>query len=142
MALKNCACCGQPFQLRPQVPHQAYCSEKACQRERRKHWQREKLKNDPLYRENARDAQRAWLSKNPDYWRNYRQAHPQSVAQNRNRQPSEKTNLQQQKTAKINASILPPILSAGIYQIRRIAKNGATLSDVWTVKIIPIELDC
>lgn len=26
MTTKNCACCGEPFTPRPQVPDQAYCS--------------------------------------------------------------------------------------------------------------------
>ena len=35
MSLKNCACCGELFVTRPQVPNHAFCSKHACQRERR-----------------------------------------------------------------------------------------------------------
>lgn len=55
MATKICACCGQPFQPRPQVQDQTYCSSPACQRERRQTWQRKKLQDDRFYRENQQD---------------------------------------------------------------------------------------
>jgi hypothetical protein len=42
MVTKNCACCGEPFVARPQVPNQAFCATPACQRERRQQWQRKK----------------------------------------------------------------------------------------------------
>lgn len=60
MTTKICACCGQPFQPRPQVKDQAYCSAPACQRARRQAWQREKLRDEPYYREYLQSAQRAW----------------------------------------------------------------------------------
>ena len=60
MTTKICACCGQPFQPRPQVKDQAYCSAPACQRARRQAWQREKLRDEPYYREYLQNAQRAW----------------------------------------------------------------------------------
>ncbi|WP_319000461.1 hypothetical protein [Burkholderia cepacia] len=75
MAHKLCVCCGDVFVPRPQAPHQAYCSSTACQRARKRQWQREKLRTDSDYRDNQRDAQRAWLSQNPDYWRQYRRDH-------------------------------------------------------------------
>jgi hypothetical protein len=72
MPTKNCACCGEPFTPRPQVPDQAYCSAPACQRERRRRWQSVKMQTDPDYRDNQSRSQRAWLDRNPDYWRTYR----------------------------------------------------------------------
>ena len=67
-----CANCGTPFQPRPQVPNQAYCSSPKCQRARKLRWQQDKLRSDPLYRESQRDAQRAWLGRHPGYWVTYR----------------------------------------------------------------------
>jgi hypothetical protein len=55
--------CGQRFRPCPQAPGQLYCSEKACQRERRRRWQREKQRNDADHRDNQRRAQRAWAAK-------------------------------------------------------------------------------
>ena len=72
MTTKICPCCGQPFQPRPQVQNQIYCSSPACQRERRQAWQRKKLQDDRFYRENQQDSQKAWRARNPDYSRNYR----------------------------------------------------------------------
>jgi len=69
---RDCACCGQQFVLRPQVPHQQYCAAPACQRSRKYRWHQAKLQSDPDYRLNQRDAQQAWAQRNPDYWRNHR----------------------------------------------------------------------
>lgn len=38
MTTKICACCGQAFEPRPQVPNQSYCSSPTCQRARRQRW--------------------------------------------------------------------------------------------------------
>lgn len=76
---RNCAHCGQPFQPRPQVPNQTYCSSAECQRARKLRWQQDKLRTDPDYRDNQRDAQRAWFARHPGYWRAYRAANPDAV---------------------------------------------------------------
>ena len=52
MTFKRCAACGHIFRPLPQVPNQTYCSNPECQQERRQHWQQEKLKTDPDYRDN------------------------------------------------------------------------------------------
>ena len=74
---KRCAHCGQPFEPRPQVPDQAYCSAPDCQRARKRQWQRSKLQSDPDYRINQRAAQQAWSQRNQDYWHNYRDDRPE-----------------------------------------------------------------
>lgn len=81
-----CCCCGQPFRPRPQNPTQTYCSHPACQRARRRDWQRAKRVSDPDYRANDRAAQRAWAQAHPQYWRDWRERHPESVARNRRAQ--------------------------------------------------------
>jgi endogenous inhibitor of DNA gyrase (YacG/DUF329 family) len=68
---RSCAHCGQPFQPRPQVPNQTYCSSAECQRARKLRWQQDKLRTDPDYRDNQRDTQRAWFDRHPGYWRAY-----------------------------------------------------------------------
>jgi len=50
--IKRCACCDQPFEPRPQVPNQAFCSAPDCQRARKRQWQRDKLQADLDYRSN------------------------------------------------------------------------------------------
>lgn len=72
MAQMVCAFCGQEFLARPQTPKQTYCSDRDCQRERRRRWTRAKLESDPDYRANQLAAQRAWHARHPEYWRTYR----------------------------------------------------------------------
>ena len=72
MATKRCLACGDTFPLRPQSPNQAYCAAAVCQRDRRKHWQRERRRSDHDYRENQTRAHERWLAQRPDYWREYR----------------------------------------------------------------------
>ncbi|HNQ04624.1 MAG TPA: hypothetical protein PKH69_08425 [Thiobacillaceae bacterium] len=83
---QHCACCGRPFEPRPQVPDQAYCSAPDCQRARKRQWQRAKHQSDPDYRINQRAAQQAWSQRNQDYWRNYREDRPEYVQRNREQQ--------------------------------------------------------
>lgn len=63
-----CASCGKVFSVRSQSPRQTYCSALECQRERRRRWNKGKLKADADYRANQLAAQRAWHVRNPDYW--------------------------------------------------------------------------
>ena len=86
MAKRRCAACGCLFEPRRNVPHQRYCSKRACQRTRRRRWQRQKLKADADYRANQAAAQRRWRERHPAYWRDYRQRHPDSTARNREQQ--------------------------------------------------------
>jgi hypothetical protein len=81
-----CRGCGQPFQPRPQTPTQTYCSQLACQRARKRAWQRSKRATDPDYRANDRAAQRAWAQSHPQYWRDWRERHADAVARNRRAQ--------------------------------------------------------
>ncbi len=86
MCRKRCAACNSLFPPRRNVPDQAFCSKPECQRERRRRWQREKLRQDPDHRANQAAAQKRWREHNPEYWRNYRQAHLEYTAHNRKKQ--------------------------------------------------------
>ena len=83
MGSRQCVACGQPFQPRPQVPQQSYCSAPGCQRARRRQWQRLKLQTDPDYQDNQARARQAWSQRNPKYWRKYRKSHPKYVERSR-----------------------------------------------------------
>lgn len=74
MLSRTCAHCFKQFQIRPQVPQQTFCSAKECQRFRRSQWLKQRLRDDPDYRDNRARSQRAWLDRNPDYWKKYREA--------------------------------------------------------------------
>jgi hypothetical protein len=75
--------CRKAFLPDPRVKGQRYCSKKECQRLRKRQWQRRKIKDDPDYRDNQRDAQQCWMEQNRDYWRRYRDQHPGYVKRNR-----------------------------------------------------------
>jgi hypothetical protein len=142
MEPKICPCCGQAFQPRPQVQNQTYCSSPACQRERRQAWQRKKLQDDHFYRENQQDAQRAWRDRNPEYSRNYRATNPQYVEKNRAQQRTKPNGTPELNIAKMDVSIWPSGIPAGIYRIRPVPSSEIANMDAWIVEISPVCGDC
>ena len=145
MSLKNCACCGELFVTRPQVPNHAFCSKHACQRERRQQWQRKKLQDDHHYRENLQDAQRAWRTRNPDYSRNYRAANPQYTQKNREQQRIRCCPEREQNVAKIDMSTASFVLHgipAGVYRIRHVQDSVHCKTDAWIIEITPVCAAC
>ena len=74
--------CGRLFDPDPRVKNQRYCGEKACQRARKRKWQKEKLAVDPDYKANQRDCQIDWHTRHPGYYRKYRQEHPRYCQRN------------------------------------------------------------
>ena len=137
MSSTLCACCGRPFEPRPQVPGQAYCSSPNCQRARKREWQRAKLQSDPDYRINQRAAQQAWSQRNQEYWRDYRDARPEYAQRNRDQQRLRDQG-RNADLAKMDVCDLP----TGLYRITRHPafpmENGAS----WLVKIAPVCLTC
>ena len=75
--------CRRLFDPNPRVKNHRYCDKKDCQRARKRRWQRQKMKDDPDYRDDHRDGQQSWIEKNRDYWRRYRALHPDYVKRNR-----------------------------------------------------------
>jgi hypothetical protein len=137
MTHKSCACCGELFEPRPQTPNQTYCSSPACQRARKRLWQREKLRRDPDYRDNQRDAQRAWHKRHPGYWRQYRHAHPEDMARN---QDWQRKNFSDPlgSVAKMDVSPMAP----GLYWIRPADAPRREGQAAWMVAIEPVCADC
>ena len=84
--MQRCASCRRLFRVRAQVRGQRYCAARACQRVRRKRWQRTKRRTDPDYRENQARAQEAWRVRHPGYWRAYRATHALYTNANRAQQ--------------------------------------------------------
>jgi hypothetical protein len=142
MDSKCCAACGQLFRLRPQVPHQLYCSAPACQRTRRQRWQQQKLKTDPDYRDNQARAQQSWRQRNPDYYRKYRKTHPDYAESNRTQQRERNARLQNDPIAKMDASIPAIPLPSGIYRLSLLTADGIAKMDVWTVEITAHACHC
>jgi hypothetical protein len=88
MTKKRCRHCHRLFIVSPRNPDQKFCSSNDCQKARKRKWQRKKMRDDPAYRLNQRDAQERWCQKNPAYWKTYRDEHPEYTRQNREKQRS------------------------------------------------------
>jgi len=132
---RRCLACARLLQLVPQAPDQSYCSSEACQRERRKLWQRDKRQDDSAYQANQAKAQHAWSQRNPDYWKLYREAHPEYAE--RNRQQQKKRNLERRSgdIAKKNVSSGAPPLASGVYRLSAEGDGLIAKMAVWIVKI-------
>ena len=122
MLTQLCANCSNSFIPRPQTPGQEFCSERPCQKERRKRWRQKKMEADPDYRLNQSRAQRAWLDRNPDYWREYR------------KNKGIKT-----KSIQIRGQLKSEQPLSGRYQMRFVSKKEVAKSDVWIVEITPVD---
>ena len=94
----RCAHCGHLFDPDPRVKNQRYCSDKECQRARKKLWRRHKLATDPDYKANQIDSHKTWRENNPEDWRKYRERNPAYAERNRSRQRA------RMAVAKIDAS--------------------------------------
>ncbi len=127
MAKRRCAACGCLFEPRRNVPHQRYCSERACQRTRRRRWQRQKLKSDADYRANQAAAQRRWRARHPQYWRAYRKRHPQYTADNRKRQ--RERNRRRRLAGSVPSP--PPIANMDAYSSQQPVRSG-------TYRLVPV----
>lgn len=142
MAKRRCAACGCLFVPRRNVPHQRYCSKGACQRTRRRRWQRDKLQSDPDYRANQAAAQRRWHESHPDYWRGYRQQHPDSTERNREQQ-----RVRNRRRSIASAGRSPPVIAkmdeyllekpvvSGTYRMIPVTVPGVAKMDAYTVEI-------
>lgn len=135
MKSRQCTACGKEFRQRSQVPQQSYCTALACQRERRRRWQKAKRKNDPAYQDNQASAQLAWRKRNPDYWREYRRTHPEYSERNRTQQRERNDRLRQRLIAKMDVSTPVFPMPSGRYQISQAPPTGIAKMDAWTVQI-------
>lgn len=142
MGRKRCSACGDWFTQRQNVPSQQYCSKSECQRERRRRWQQDKLKQDPDYRANQAAAQRRWRERHPDYWGKYRQSHPEYTARNREKQSERNrrrggggTRPLTAPIAKMDVCEAKKSITSGTYRIIPEAGPGIAKMDAYLVKI-------
>ena len=142
MAKRRCAACGCLFTPRRNVPQQRYCSKRACQRTRRRRWQRQKLKTDADYRANQEEAQRRWRERHRDYWRRYRQTHPEYAARNREQQRERNRQRRSGGTgpsppgiAKMAAYSSQKPLRSGTYRLVPVTGVGVAKRDAYLVEM-------
>jgi hypothetical protein len=133
MSTRRCLSCGRIFEILRHIPQQLYCSDPACQRERKRQWQHEKRKNDADYQDNQSRAQRAWLDRHPDYWRIYRGKHPEYAERNRVQQRIR--NVIKQASAKMDVSSSSLLLPAGIYQLQNLSRDGTPQGEILIVEL-------
>ena len=67
-----CINCGKILDTPLRNPNRTYCNSPACQKVRKRIWQKQKMASDPDYKANQRDAQKVWRDANPDYYKKYR----------------------------------------------------------------------
>ena len=116
----------------PRVKNQRYCGEKACQRARKRQWQKEKLAADPDYKANQRDCQVEWHRRHPGYYRKYRQEHPRYCERNTLLQTCR--NAKTRVIAKMDALKSAPFKDpAAFYLLPLIAKMDASAQKVLIV---------
>ena len=102
---------------RPQNPTQSYCAQRACQRARKREWQRAKRAADPDYRANDQAARRAWAQAHPEYWRAWRADHPEYVQRNRRAQAKRNARQRAGMIAKEDAWTCESPVAAGTYRV-------------------------
>jgi hypothetical protein len=142
MGRTRCAACDDLFTPRHNVPDQKYCSKPECQRERRRRWQRQKLKEDPDYRANQAAAQWRWRERHPDYWRRYRQTHPAYTERNRDQQRQRNRHRGQGATgpsppaiAKMDACEAQTAFVSGTYRLIPVCGQNIAKMDAYLVEM-------
>jgi len=144
MEQRRCAGCHKLFHPRPQCPEQRFCSAPACQKERKRQWQKAKRAADADYRDNDVQANRYWRGQHPGYWREYRRNHPEYVLRNREQQrerdrgTARNNQVAAAPTADLaneDASSLDFPLPTGTYRIVPARRGDLANEDVYLVKI-------
>jgi hypothetical protein len=69
---RRCPYCDEAFKPSPYHPKQTVCPKASCQKQRRTEYHRERINDDPGYRDQCRDSQRKWRTANPKYMKTYR----------------------------------------------------------------------
>ena len=137
MKKRRCRACGRLFLPDPRVKAHRYCSERSCQRERKRRWQKKKLGEDPAYRANQQDAQKRWRAKHPDYWRDYRKRHSDYESRNRELQ-GERNRRRRERAAgiaKMDASEGKSSIIPGHYHLVPLGSGTIAKMDSIKVKI-------
>jgi len=137
---RKCKHCQQFFCPRPQNPDQQYCSERECQRARKRIWHKNKLLSDPEYHADQSAAQSCWCENNPDYWRKYREKNPEYVTRNRERQRERNRRRRGQDTgqmpiAKMDASMAERSITPGRYLLTMVESGLIAKMDALIVEI-------
>ena len=130
-----CLACGNAFVPLLHVPHQRYCSSKACQRARRRDWQNRRLRTDNDYRDNQARAQAKWRASHSSYWREYRDAHPVYRERNRSMQRMRNARRTFKPIANMDVVGRRRTLGSGFYVLCHADEASIAKMNAWTVHI-------
>jgi len=142
MESKQCAGCNKPFHPRAQSPKQCYCASPACQRERRRRWQRQRRQSDPEYQDNQARAQESWAERHSDYWREYRRTHPEYAERNRSMQRERDARRRERVLAKMDVKTRDSPVPSGTYRLSPVRHEDLAKMDAWMVEITVVSKEC
>jgi hypothetical protein len=136
---RPCANCGQLFKPHPSVRNQKYCSERSCQRKRKRDWEKSKLSQDSDYRINKSTSRKRWHSSHPEYWKEYRRKNPSKEERNRIKQHSrnQQVRLKRSKIAKSDELKADQKRISGLFLMVPVSEDAIAKSDELIVDIKP-----
>lgn len=128
-----CLACGKEKAQSPRSSgRQSHCGLKRCQRARKAHWQRQKVKGDRDYRENQKRCYQAWTKKHPHYWRNYRLSRPEYVLRNLILQKQRNHRLRDSDEASNGGEVIAKMDALNPSNILKLKSN----TEYWLVPVI------
>lgn len=134
MTTRRCKACGNGFTPWPQVKNQQFCSNPACQNERRRRKQATRRQKSQTMRESDAVYFKDWSAKNPGYWKKYRAGHSSYAERNRMLQQTRN----QARIAK--DTLLSPIaLPSGLYRLIPISQDMIANDASWLVEITVLQ---
>jgi hypothetical protein len=125
------------------VRQQGYCSDRGCQKARKRRWQKENLARDSDYRANQAEAQRQWRRRNTDYWKEYRKKNPAYTE--RNRVGQRERNRRRRSgagIAKMDELQGKPLVPSGRYRLVPFGNPGIAKMDELIVELGVISRGC
>ena len=141
MGERRCRFCRQSFLPSKYRPGQLVCGSPDCQRRRRAEYHRQKIADDPDYRQVCRDSPQKWRSRHPDYWRQYRQQHPAVVERNREQQRVRDQRRRLRDLANNNSALDLKHSAGGVWLLgsglQDLANNNPAPAQVWVLEALP-----
>lgn len=143
-----CRHCGKRTRKNPRIKsHQGYCGSQPCQQARKNLWERERLKNNPMYHDQRKSQKERWREHRPghQYQQQYRQSHPLYAETNRQKQLLRNKKASKiafesrfQKIVKTDALIAETHGGRGLYEIlpyktrlgKKIVKTDALIVEI------------
>jgi hypothetical protein len=140
MGERRCRHCEKTFQPSRYQPGQVVCSAVECQKRRRIEYRQQKLAADQEYRQVCQDSSRKWRSQNSDYWKRYREKHPESVTQNREKQKARDRRQRLLKLADNTSALDLKHSAAGVWLLNEaaadLANNNSVSGQVWVIEAL------